>query len=696
MWHRPAAMKRAVLLSLICAPTLLGCRTDTEPPGGASASKAQAPAISTEVGDEVLANMDDSISPCADFYQFACGGWIESTPLPDDQPRYGRFHVLRERNLDALHVILEEASAETNATGDLATLGQVYASCMDEEAIESRGIAPLSTVLEHISSIRDRESLMRGLGQLHRTGVSGLVSVYAGADYGNPDVNVAHVSQGGLGLPDRDYYLKDGEASEALRAAYIEHLTRVFTLLEDPNPSKRAGQVFGFEKKLAEASMPRDQLRDPTVRHNPMTREQLGKLTPNLPWDAYFEGTKHPRIADLNVAPTSYFEGLDAAVKSTKMDVLRAYLRWNAVRSFSGHLPEAFVQAHFDFYDKTLRGQAALSPRWKRCAEYTDGALPEMLGRVYVDRHFSGDSRGVALDMIQQIEAAFAEGLGDLAWMDEATQQRAVEKMEAIVNKIGYPDEWRDYGSLVLGHEHFENVVAAREFEYDRQARQVGQPVDKKEWHMSAPTVNAYYNPPNNEMVFPAGILQPPFFHPDFPMAMNFGGIGMVMGHELTHGFDDSGRKFDGSGRLTEWWEESAVERFEEQAACVEGLYDGYEVQPGVNLNGKLTLGENIADFGGIKQAHRAYTHWAEGQGIDARGPALEGLNREQLFFVSFAQLWCTKATPEVERVMAMTDPHSHPKYRVNGPLSNLPAFHEAFSCEPGQAMRPQNSCEVW
>ena len=674
--------------------TLVGCRTAAEPPGGADA--VDQPAVGQEVAQEVLSNLDTSVSPCDDFYRFACGGWLDRTEIPPDESRFGRFHVLRERNKAALQRILDEAAADTQATGDRGKLGQFYRSCLDEAAIEKNDIAALQSSFEAIDGVRNLETLMSAAGRLHRQGASVLFGVYVGPDYENPDLNLAHLGQGGLGLPDREYYLGTDERSVALREAYEAHVTRMFELLGDDDAAARAKSVVAFETRLAEAWMPRDELRDPKKRYNPVDRKALQKMTPGIPWDAYFRGTGHADVTALNVAPRVYFEGMQKVLKSTKPEVLRAYLRWHVVHGAANHLPERFVQASFDFYGKTLRGQQTLEPRWKRCVDATDGALGEILGQDYVASQFAGDSKQIALDMIQQIEAAFAEGLGQLSWMDDTTRERALEKMHAVVNKIGYPEQWRDYGGLEVGDDHLANMLAAAAFEFDREARDVGQPVDRKRWYMTPPTVNAYYNPSANEMVFPAGILQPPFFDPEFPMAMNFGGIGMVMGHELTHGFDDQGRKFDGSGRMTQWWEDSVVERFEEQAACVEALYDGYEVQPGLTLNGKLTLGENIADFGGIKQAYRAFRQWASDNDVAIDAPAMDGLTQAQLFFVSYGQIWCTKATPEIERVLALTDPHAHSRYRVNGPLSNLPEFWETFSCEENQPMRPQNTCEVW
>ena len=689
MWHLYEAMRR-YRFALLGLPLLAACPNNKpEPPG------AQPPAPTVDpVAQEVLSNLDESVDPCQDFYQFACGGWLERTELPADQPRFGRFNVLRERNKLALRQILEEADGAQEPGA--IKLASYYGRCMDEAAVHKRGLDPLRPALERIGEVSDRASLMRVLGGLHRHGVDGLFRFHVAPDYEQPDVYRAHLSQGGLGLPDRDYYLKKDPQGKQLVEAYRDHVARTLEMLGEKNAGKQAKAIVAFETRLAKAATPRDQLRDPVKRNNPVKLDGLTKLAPDLPWDAFFEEAGTSDTDYLNVAPPSYFIELSNIVRGTPTGTLRSYLRFHLARVHAEALPERFVQADFEFYKQRLRGQQSLAPRWKRCVESTDRALGELLGRAYVDKHFSADSREIAGDMIHRIEQAFAEGLPQLAWMDEPTRERALQKMHAIVNKVGHPLKWKDYAALQVGENHFENTWAARSFEFDRHAREVGKTVDKLEWHMTTPTVNAYYNPPNNEMVFPAGILQPPFFSPEYPMSMNFGGIGMVMGHELTHGFDDQGRKFDGDGRLREWWEAPVAKRFEERASCVEGLYDSYEVQPGLHLNGKLTLGENIADLGGIKEAYSAYSSWAKAEGVDIDGKAMGELTEAQLFFVSYGQLWCTKATSEVERVLAVTDSHSHPRYRVNGPLSQLPAFWDTFSCEEGEAMRPKNTCEVW
>lgn len=681
---------RILLCSPLCGLALTACTTST-PKTATEPAAEPAP-----FAKEVLANLDASKEPCDDFYTYACGQWLDRTEIPSDRTRWGRFHELREKNSQTLRTILDEAVASEANTGDVGKVAAYYGSCMDEARVDAASAAPIKPQLDRIAAIKDLKGVMAEVAKLHRLHARPLFAFHVEADYDKPDTNIAFVYQAGLGLPDRDYYLAEDEEHRAILADYEKHVARVLGLtgVAEDVAAKQAKAIVGFETELASAALPRAEMRDPKKQYNKIDREGLEKAAKALPWGAYFEALGYPGVKDISVAPPVYFEKMARAVANTRVETLQAYLRWNVARTASDELSSDFVNANFEFFGKRLNGQAELAPRWKRCVQATDRALGEALGRVFVDREFGGEAKPIAADMIKRIEDAFEEALPELPWMDDNTRARAVEKMKAVVNKIGYPDTWRSYDKVTVGEGYFANAVAAAEFEFDRRTSQIGKPVDKAEWHITAPTVNAYYNPSNNEMVFPAGILQPPFFDTEYPMSMNFGGIGMVMGHELTHGFDDQGRKFDGSGRFTEWWEPAASERFEKQAACVENLYSGYEVQPGVHLNGKLTLGENIADFGGVKQGFRAYTKWAE-ENNDVTAH-VEGLTNEQLFFVSVAQLWCTKATPKAEKVLAATDPHSHPRYRVNGPLSNLPEFWEAFECEEGAGMHPQNACVIW
>jgi predicted metalloendopeptidase len=678
---------------LLCsALVLVACRE-----GGTKAPAPPPAPIPQAVATEVVANMDRAADPCGDFYRFACGGWLDATPLPGDETRYGRFHVLRDRNNQTLREILDAAAKDEAKGGDTAKLAKFWRACNDEAAIEAAGLGGVAPVLAEIDGVKDTESLLAVAGSLQRRGVKVLFDLEVEPDYKKPEVNIAYLGQGGLGLPDREFYLGTDERFATLREGYRGHVARMLELsgLSAADARQRAADVVALETALAKAAMPREKLRDPEQRYHKVDRAELER-TSALPWAKWFTAAGRPDLTEVSLTPPAYFQALPEVLGAVRPEVLRAYLRWHTVHTVADHLPSAFVQENFAFYGKALRGQQQLAPRWKRCVETTDRALGELVGRDFVAKRFGGKSRAVALSMIQEIERAFAANLPALKWMDEPTREQALGKMHAIVNKVGYPEKWRDYGPLAIGDDHLANVGAASVFEYDRRAQEIGKAVDESEWFMTPPTVNAYYNASGNEMVFPAGILQPPFFASDWPMAMNFGGIGMVMGHELTHGFDDQGRKFDGEGTMRQWWAPAVADRFEDRAACVDQLYSGYEVQPGVHLSGKLTLGENIADLGGIKQAHRAFATWAADNGLDPRSEALEGLTHEQLFFVAFGQIWCTNATPETERVLALTDSHSHPRFRVNGPLANFPEFAEAFACDPGEPMRPVDMCEVW
>jgi len=656
-----------------------------------------AEASASGVAATVKAAMDTKADPCQDFYRYACGGWIDTTKLPADQVRWGRgFSEIAERNRTINREILEDAAKTPGEDPNRQKLGWFYGTCMDEAGIEAAGTKPIETWMKDVGKVKDGKTLLAMVGRMHAATIPGLFGIGVEADFKDPNTNIAQMFQGGLGLPDRDYYLKDDK--KPMRDAYVAFVQKMFELSgEKPEDAKTmAGQVVAFETELAKNSRPRAELRDPDKTYNKLDRAGLKKLTPELDWDGYFTATGHPEITQINVAIPEFFEGLQKLAASTDAATLQAYLRWNVLRDAAPALPKAFDQENFAFYGKTLQGQKEQQARWKRCVAQTDGALGEILGQEFIKKQFAGDSKKIARELVESIQSAFASNLPSLAWMDDTTRQRALGKKGTLVNKIGYPDKWKDYSKLrIKKGDYFGNLVAAGRFEYEREAAKIGKPVDKAEWGMTPPTVNAYYNPLNNEMVFPAGILQAPFFSKDFPPAMNFGGIGMVMGHELTHGFDDEGRKFDAQGKLTEWWEPSVSTKFEERAACIESQYGNYEIQPGLKLNGKLTLGENIADNGGIKEAYLAYKAY-EAKHPEVATPAVDGLTNDQLLFVGFAQTWCSLATPEIERVLVTVDPHSPPRFRVNGPLSNYAKFAETFSCAEGTPMKPANACEVW
>ena len=655
-------------------------------------------AVRAEFAASVQAAMKPSVDPCDDFYQYACGGWLDATELPADRSRMTRsFTEIDERNKELLKQILDDAAAGASTEPAWQKVGTYYRTCLDEAAIDAAGVAPVKPWLDVAASVTDLRSLATATGRLQAQGVDVLFGGAVWADLKNPDVNILNVGQGGLGLPDRDYYLDESAEKVELRSSYLAHIGRSLSLagFAADAADHMAHDVLAFETRLAEIAFPRDQLRDPTAIYHKVDRAGLQALMPSFPLDAFFEAAGAPGVVDINVEKTEYFAALEKVLTSTDAEVFRSYLTYRALALAASDLDTAMVDEHFAFYGRTLNGQKENEARWKRCAEQVDVHLGDLLGQAYVDRAFAGDSKAIALDMIQRVEASFEAGLTDLAWMDDSTRGRAKEKARAITNKIGYPDAWKSYDDLTLvDGRHFENAAAARGRSIREQMDKIGKPVDPAEWFMTASTVNAYYNPTENEIVFPAGIMQPPMFHRSFPAAANFGAMGLVMGHEISHGFDDSGRQFTADGRLEDWWEATAAEGFEAKAECVVDAYSAFEALPGLKVNGELTLGENIADIGGARFAFRAYRDWVAANGAE---PPVAELSGEKLFFVSFAQVWCSESSAEATERMVRTDPHSPGEFRVNGTLQHTPEFHEVFECPVGSGMHPSDDvCVVW
>ena len=684
---------------LLAASFLLFACSPAEPPAETTTEET-AGLTPEEIAGEVLASMDPEANPCDDFYRYACGGWLDANEIPSDRTRWVRsFSVIRERNQEAVREMLEDAAADPGEPGtDRYRVGSFYGSCMAEDAIEAAGITPLDPLFETIASVSDINSLMRVTGELHRTTMTPLFGLYVVPDFQDPGTNIALFIQDGLGLPDRDFYLSDDPQRQELLTEYEKHIARMLGLFgtEETAATAEAAKILAVETTLAGFSRARQEMRNPEALYNKIDISGLQALTPSLPWTQYLEGLGAPGMTQINVATPEFFEGLEDLLATTGIDTLTAYLRWYVINNSAAFLNREVVEADFAFNGQTLHGQQEMRPRWKRCVSMTEDTLGEPLGKIYVERFFPGDSKDVALEMIYEIEEAFEKNLPELAWMDDITRERAKEKVAAVKNKIGYPDQWRDFSGLEVTPESFsDNVLAGSRFDMAYELAKIGQPVDPNEWGMYPQTVNAYYNPLGNEMAFPAGILQPPFFHRDFPAAMNYGAIGAVMGHELSHGFDDQGRKFAPDGELREWWEPQVSERFEERASCVADFYSEYEVEPGHNVNGRLTLGENIADIAGVKQAFSAYQARLESQESPSE-PAVEGLTNEQLFFVAYGQVWCGLITPEQARMRITTDSHSPTPFRVLGTLSHNPAFAEVFSCPAGSAMVPEERCEVW
>ena len=641
-----------------------------------------------------IAAMDTAADACDDFYRFACGTWLKQNPVPADEPRWGRFNELRDRNLFLLREILEEVS-EPDDAGDAvqAMIGGYYAACMDEPAIEARGAAPLDTLLDAAAALKSKADLPAFLADLHRRRIAAFFRFGATEDFKDAAKIIAEVDQGGLSLPDRDYYLKDDADAKKLLDKYVAHVAAMFRLAGADNAKEKAQVVLRIETALAEASMDRTARRNPDNVYHIKTLAELDALAGAFAWKAYFQASGAPAFDSLNVSSPGFFAGLDEQLAATGLDDLKTYLSWQIVRAAAPLLPKRFVDENFAFFGKALLGQKEQTPRWKRCVRRVDRHLGEALGQEYVRRHFPAEAKERMLELVHGLEAALAADIETLDWMTGETRQQALVKLKGISNKIGYPDEWRDYSGLVIERgDAFGNARRASAFEFARQLAKIGTQTDPDEWFMSPPTVNAYYNPLHNNINFPAGILQPPFFDMALDDAVNYGAIGAVIGHELTHGFDDQGRRFDAEGNLRDWWTAADAKAFEERAQCFVDQYAGYTAVGDTRLNGKLTLGENTADNGGLRIAYMALKERLK------KNPAgkIDGFTPEQRLFLGWAQVWCQNMTDEFARMQVTSDPHAPGRFRVIGVVSNSPEFREAFGCGPNQAMAREESCRVW
>ena len=685
---------RSILVLLatlvLTSPAFAGPKVAADAPMGTNLSIE-------DISVSVQRSLDRTADPCGDFYRFACGGWLDEVELPADENQWVRsFSVIHERNRELLKGLIEDAAKNPAGNVERQKVGDFYGACMDEAAVEAAGLAPVKPWLAKIDGAADRNALFVLSGEIQRLQASPFFDAEVFADLKDPNTVVAHFSQGGLGLPERDYYLSTAADKKTLREAYVLHVSKMLVLAGMPGAQakQQAAAILAFETALARASRPIEKMRDVQTLHHRLDAAGLEKLTPKLPWRRFFHAFGQDDLTAINVQTPEFFPALQKEIGKASLATLKAYLEYQTLSATATLLPDAVYAEHFDFNGRTLAGQKEPQPRWKRCIGATERAIGEAIGKLYVKERFAGNSKELALEMIHGIANAFAESLPELSWMDETTRQAALVKKGTLDWKIGYPEEWRDYSKLTITRDnYFADAVAARSFEASRLLAEVGKPVDRKEWGMNAQTVNASYNPLQNAFTYPAGILQPPFFHKDFPLAMNLGGMGFVIGHELTHGFDDQGSKFDATGSMTDWWTPASVKGFEERTACIEKQYDGYEIEPGVHLNGKLTLGENIADNGGLKQA---WDVLQERQKQRGEGPTVAGLTEDQLFFVAAAQVWCSEASIEAERLQVQTDPHSSARFRVIGPMVNHPGFAGAFSCAPGTPMNPPNKCEVW
>jgi putative endopeptidase len=675
---------RVLLVFLLLAALATSAQTDS--------TTKPAPGFSID-------NIDKTLDPCVDFYQYACGNWLKKAEIPADQSAWVSFVELDERNLVTLREILEKASANDSGRSPIdQKVGDFYSSCMDEKTVDAKGLDSLKPELDRISTVSDKATLIDAVARVHLAGPNPLFNFYSNSDLHNADQVIAYIDQGGLSLPDRDYYIKDDARMTEMRKHLVDEVTQMFTLAgQSPRQAAESAQtVLRIETALAKDSMDRTLRRDPKTRDHKMTREAAVALAPNFYLDRYFAATGAPSFSELNVSNPEFFKQVNGVLESGSLDNLKIYVSWHLLRGAAPWLSQPFVDASFKMR-QALTGQKEIQARWKRCVELTDNSLGEALGQKYVEVTFGPDGKQRMLKMVDALEQSLDTDIQGLSWMTEETKKQAKIKLQAIRNKIGYPDAWRDYSSLtVVRGDLLGNFLRANEFESRREIAKIGKPLDRKEWGMTPPTVNAYYSSSYNEIVFPAGILQPPFFDKKMDDAVNFGGIGLVIGHELTHGFDDQGRKFDPQGNLHDWWTPEDGKEFEKRVSCVADEYSSFVAVDDLKLNGRLTLGENTADNGGARIALMALERMIAEDKTGKEGEKIDGYTPEQRFFLGFARVWCEKRRPESARMQVTTNPHSPGKWRVNGVVQNMPEFQQAWGCKAGQPMVSANACHVW
>ena len=689
--------------STAVAISLLASVLATIFPGAA----AQTAAVATQESDPTLPApldkrfLDTSADPCVDFAKYSCGNFSKLYPIPADRSNFGTGALVGEHTRFELHSLLQKVEADSpSRTASEQKVGDYYASCMNTDAIEAEGLKPLQPELDRIAALKDKSGLTPLLAHFQLINVGAFFNYGEQQDFKDARKQIAAVDQGGLGLPERDYYLRTGDAAEKTRQQYVQHVAAMLKLLgeSDSASTSDAQKIMQLETALAKVSMDITSQRDPKNVYHLMSVADLTALAPDIAWPSFFTDTGAPPVSELNVTNPDFFKGLHALLQSTDLDTIKTYIRWQLINGVpSVVLPKALDEEDFKFFGQQLRGQPQQQARWKRCSTATDGALGEALGQIYVKAFFSPESKARTLQMVKDIEDAMDREIDTLTWMSPETKTKAKAKLHQVADKIGYPDHFRDYAALkIVRGDALGNAIRSVEFENHRQIAKIGQPVDRGEWGMSPPTVDAYYNPSMNDINFPAGILQSPFYASSATDAEVYGHIGGIVGHELTHGFDDEGRKFDGNGNLADWWTDEDAKKYEAMTDCEVKEYGGFTAVDEVKVNGQLTLGENTADNGGLRLALMAFQADANRKGIDLNAKDASGFTPLQQFFLAHGQNWCGDDRPEQVRLQVQTDPHSPRKFRIIGVIENMPEFGKAFGCKPGQPMMPVNSCRVW